>query len=154
MEDYKLTFEKGTQLIIDEEVDEKVIEDIFNNFINEIKDAENKAVEQGIEANAIILNDKYDYCKSFYYSINYSLREIPPMILGKEIYLGTLPKQYKFALFHRGETTMEKLERENALLKKYIKILGEDENEQLVFKGVSPKRNKEDFKKLKEILYD
>lgn len=35
---------------------------------------------------------------------------------------------------------------------KYIKILGTGENECLVFKGISSKRNKEDFELIKSLV--
>lgn len=35
---------------------------------------------------------------------------------------------------------------------KYVKILGEGENAAIVFKGISAKKNKEDFEKLRKLL--
>jgi len=40
------------------------------------------------------------------------------------------------------------------ILKKYVKIIGVEENEQLIFKEVSTKKNKKDFEKIKEWLND
>ena len=75
------------------------------------------------------------------------------MILGKKIFLAKLPDKYTFALGTTNKPSyVEKLEAQVSLLKRYVKLIGSEENEQLVFKGVSTKRNKEDFKQIKEII--
>ena len=82
--------------------------------------------------------------------------EYPPMILCKDIRLvDFLPEKYPFALTKTNVNTSEhikSLQNENQILKKYLKLVGEGENQCLVVKGVSSKKHKEDFEKIKEIL--
>ena len=131
----------------------------MNEFIKIIQDGINESILQGIKTNAIILNEKYDFCRDFYFSACPTLYSdgryihVAPMLLGKQIVMLDLPKDYVFAiadlnLKHNVETVWE----ENQLLKKYLKLVGEDDNQCLVMKGISSKKNKEDFDKIKEML--
>ena len=132
----------------------------MNEIYKVIQDSIRESVMQGIKSNTIILNEKYDICREFYLSIaptdysNGSHLCFPPMLFAKSVVLSELPEDYVFAL---GETKVspigETLYRENQLLKKYLKLVNEGSvNEHFVLKGVSSKKHKEDFEKIKELI--
>lgn len=130
-----------------------------DNYLEEIMkklaEAEKEAYLNGIEANTIILNENHAYVKEFYvraatytnYPESVTMKSYPPMIMGKQLILSPLPDDYDFALT-RAPIPEEDIE----VIKKYVKIIGHGDNEQLVFKGISSKRNKEDFARIKRIL--
>ena len=133
----------------------------MNEFIKIIQDGIEESIKQGIESNSVILNEKYDFCRDFYLKVSPlvdsgfpgSCLHIPPMLLGKQLVLLELPKKYVFSVCEtKVSQNVETLYNENQLLKKYLKLVGEGENQCLVIKGVSSKKNKEDFNKIKEIL--
>ena len=151
-ETFTLNHEKAQELKLDD-MHPATIDDL----IQAIVEAEKLALEKGIETNAVFLNKKYDFCKDVYVGSFWgdSVRHVYPMILGKQLLTCDLPQKYTFALGKNPHKTyVEKLEEENALLKRYVKLIGSEDNEQLVFKGVSTKHNKEDFERIKSILYE
>lgn len=124
-----------------------------------IDDAIKESMLQGIKSNSIILNEKYDICRDFYLSVAPTLyskgcyTHVAPMLLGKQVVMLDLPKDYVFAIADLNlKRNMETVWEENQLLKKYLKLVGDGENQCLVIKGVSNKKKKEDFNKIKEIL--
>lgn len=122
------------------------------SIIEAFNEAEKEAFRQGIETNTIILNEKYDMTRNFYVkvdSIN-GFREYPPMILGKKLICSDfLPDEYYFALTKTSLISpYEELQDLKELLKKYVQCDGES----LKFKGLSYKKNIEDFNKFKKIL--
>ena len=134
---------------------------MIEKVLEMIKDAEREAFKKGIETNTIMLNDKFDFCKGFYRGLklgaeDIAIHEYPPMILGKDVRLvDFLPEQYFFALTETNVNTnnyIKSLQNENQILKKYLKLVGEGDNQCLVVKGISTKKNKEDFEKIKELL--
>lgn len=73
---------------------------LVDELMKEIAKAEQEAIKQGIETNTVILNENFDKCRDFYTSLSaQGVRYIPPMILGKYIFIGDLPEKYTFALF-------------------------------------------------------
>ena len=138
----------------------------LEELYNKIKEAEKEAIKEGIEANTIFLNENFDKTKAFYNAISelyigddgcVGVLEYPPLILGKKVLLANfLPDKYSFAL---GKTTIksateriEELERDLDLIRKYVRLAGNGDNAQLVFKNVSVKKHTEDFYKLAKIL--
>lgn len=127
------------------------LDNFFEKIQEQIASAEEQACLNGIKANTIILNENHAYVKEFFIRIKgmvSSYKQVPPMILGKKLYLGPLPEDYDFSLTYVADTA-DPLE---SVMKKHVKLIGEGENEQLVFKGVSTKRNKKDFELIKRLL--
>lgn len=132
--------------------------ELVKSFIEAFNEAEKEAFRQGIETNTIILNKKYDMLKKFYVDVSgicglqdiHSLKEYPPMILGKKLICSDfLPDEYYFALTKTSLTSpYEELQDLKELIKKYVQCDGESLN----FKGLSYKKNIEDFNKIKKIL--
>lgn len=130
--------------------------EFIEGILKEIHEAEELAYLKGIETNSIILNKNHAHVKEFYLRCQPSgafdtVRVVPPMIMGKTLFLGSLPEQFDYALTY-VPTNKEEEENLICLLQKYVKVIGQGENEQLVFKGISTKRNKEDFRIIKEKL--
>lgn len=128
---------------------------IMDEIIKRINEAEEEAYLEGIETNSIILNKEHTYVKQFYLTLtspgplgNTSVRKVPPMILGKKLFLGPLPDDFDFALAH-VETNEENEARQlMELMQKYVQVV----NGQLVFKRISYKRHKQDFYKILSLL--
>lgn len=122
------------------------------SIIDILKGAEEEAFRQGIEVNTIILNENYDMTRNFYAKV-YSIcgfRGYPPMILGKKLICSDfLPDKYYFALTKTSLISpYEELQDLKELIKQYVQCDGES----LKFKGLSYKKNIEDFNKFKKIL--
>lgn len=153
-QDFVLNYEKGRPLPMDELGDPEEFANYMAELQRKLKEAEEEAILNGIQANTIVLNEKYDYVKKFYFSIDRGFDKIAyeshPMLLGKEVILAPLPEGIHYALFERpvSRNPQEDLN----LLKKYIKIIGHGENLQFVFKGISSKKHKEDFEEIRKIL--
>lgn len=133
--------------------------DVTKKFISVIQDGIKESMLQGIKTNSIILNEKYDVCRDFYLSVCPTLysegcyTHVAPMLLGKQVVMLDLPEDYVFAVADLNlKRNVETVWEENQLLKKYLKLVGEEDNQCLVVKGISSKKNKEDFDKIKEIL--
>ena len=128
---------------------------IMDEIIEKIQKAEEEAYLEGIETNAIVLNEDHTLVKQFYLTLTgpgemgeLSVRQVPPMILGKRLFLGPLPDEFDFALTHvetNEETEAVQLMR---LIKKYVHVV----NGQLVFKKISYKKNAEDFGRILDLL--
>ena len=103
-------------------------------------EAKYKAFEKGIKANAIILNQNYDYLEEFYYTIDKCLYKTKRMILGCKLVLGRLPTKHEFAMVEIETPDYEEL------IRKYVRVI----NGQLVFKNISSKKNIKDFEAFHE----
>ena len=142
----KLEEEKGKELNLDDfdlaGFNKEQFEEIM---LNALLKAEEEALLKGIEANTIIINKNHSYTREFglCYGLN-NYRVVPPMLLGKKLFVAPLPPDYQFALFHREEQESEE-EKLLRLLKKYVKLSSKG---QLIFKRISFKRNKEDYDKI------
>ena len=86
---------------------------LYNELMEQIKKAEEEAWIKGIEANAVILNSEFDYVKEFSALIQPNrIRHSHPMIMGKHVFVGKLPKDYSFALVGtNGETYEDELDK-------------------------------------------
>lgn len=127
------------------------------DFFKDFSDAIFQAIEQGIETNAILLNDKHAICREFFIIVNditninnNAVKTVPPMILGHKLFLSNfIPDEYDFIVTKVKEDNVPS---DLDVIKKYIKIIGHGDNEQLVFKGISSKRNKKDFERIKSLI--
>lgn len=142
------------------------LDSFLKDLYEKMKEAEIQSIKEGIETNTIFLNQNFDKTKEFYAAISQLcfspdggivVAQYPPLILGKKVLLADyLPDKYSFALgwtnIKSSEDRAKELEQQIELISEYVKVLGVGDNEQLVFKGISTKRNKEDFQKIKEIL--
>ena len=105
----------------------------FAEFVREMAEAIRVAEERQIQNNIIVLNDKYDELKEFYFALEprpcQYVKHYYPTLLGKKLVLGNLPKKYFFAIgrndncFSKDEY-IAKLEKENAELKDKLLELG------------------------------
>ena len=74
------------------------MDNLYDNWMKELKNARIEAEKQGIRANAIILNEKYHYIREH---IIYGSALMPPMLCGMRVVLdtaGELPEEYGFAI--------------------------------------------------------
>lgn len=71
---------------------------LMTELVEQIINADNEAIKKGIQANAVILNKDYDYVKGFGVLLEGLPSYVKPMICGKHIFIGVLPKDYTFAL--------------------------------------------------------
>ena len=143
----ELKEDKGVELKIDslpqtENEIEKAIRDIYDKFATTIREAKDKALEKGIQANTIVLNSNFEYLREFYYSINRDIYKVKPMILGYKLMLGRLPTKYEFAMAELETPDYEEL------IRKYVRVV----NGQLVFKNISSKKNIKDFERLRGLV--
>lgn len=78
-----------------------------NNFLSElceqVQKAENEAFRLGIKTNTVVLNEEFDYCKSFIVQNKY----VSPMIMGKHIFVTKLPSEYSFVLTQIDEKKLQ-----------------------------------------------
>ena len=123
--------------------------EFVETLIERVNEAEMEAFKKGIETNAIILNANNDFCRELYVGSTV----YPPQILGKKVFIGTfLPDKYDFSLTwsNLAELQENELDKLKRLIRKYVKCDGES----LRFKGLSYKKNKEDYEYLKGLLED
>ena len=131
------------------------LKDIYAKIVKAIKEAEEEAVKEGIENNTIVLNSNHAKVEKFYYqipNINARINEFPPMLLGKNlICVDWLPDEYDFALVKTSiKSSADRIHELEKLIHKYVKCDGQS----LRFKGLSYKKNIDDFEKIKELLDD
>lgn len=127
------------------------IENAYGLFMKDVMEAIEEAIQNNIETNTIILNDKFDMCKELYYSLMPAgqIYEVPPMVLGKYLVLAPLPDKYKFSVTH-----LKKFENNVSfadilkILRKYVRI----KNGCPVFANLSFKKNTNDYELLKSII--
>lgn len=74
----------------------------IQDFVKTVTEAKEKAIERGIDANTILLNERLRYVPPLMFkdSVLHSYQEFPPMILGLELRFIKLPDGYDFALYH------------------------------------------------------
>ena len=117
----------------------------FEEMIERIQKAEVEAIQKGIRTNTIVLNNNFAFCKEFYAQLVNNAKDViktmhfPPCILDKSVIRADwLPDEYTFALTETNTTNVNDyingLKEQIKLLKKYVKIIGEGDNEQLVDK--------------------
>ena len=146
-EEFKIKVDRGVPLKIDNPNME--VDDIAKVLLEFFEKAEAEAIRNNIISNSIILNSELNLTKSFYYSFGEMVREVPPMVLGKTLYLDTdkiLPNNVAFALFQSNQKN--ELDELRNLFKKYVKTDGKS----LRFKNISFKKNKEDFERIMSII--
>lgn len=146
-EEFTLKADRGVPLKIDNPNME--VDDIAKALLEFFQKAEAEAIRNNIVSNSIILNSELNLTKSFYYSFGDRVREVPPMILGKALYLDTdkiLPNNIAFALFQSNK--QNELDELRNLFKKYVKTDGKS----LRFKNISFKKNKEDFERIMNLI--
>ena len=83
------------------------MEDFIQELMEEIQKAENIALEKHIKTNATVLNEDFDIVREFYVKINEHCFFTRPMILGKHIFIGKLPKDYSFMITEVNEKAYE-----------------------------------------------
>ena len=152
-EEYKLKRSKGKKLKIDKlDNPEETVKKATDELIESLRKAETEAIRNNIKTNAILLSSEFNLTKSFYYAIGFHVKEVPPMILGKAVYLDTdkiLPNDIAFATFESSQKhPLEEIEELRNLFKKYVKTDGNS----LKFKNISFKKNKKDFERILEII--
>lgn len=124
--------------------------DVVEEFIEKIRKAEEQAFIHEIETNIVILNENYDMCKQFYYSVNMGGCLCPPMILGKEIYLGPLPEKYPFAISYSDAVRKSHDDRSFLnFLKEHIEL---GKHGQIVLKDLSKINNKDAYDRVVSYL--
>lgn len=86
-----------------------MINNIIDQLIKEISEAERIALEKSIKTNTVILNERFDFCKPFGVWLGQSQKvfNVPAMILGKHVITGDLPDDYPFALTYVDEQKYE-----------------------------------------------
>ena len=125
-------------------------QEIMDDFFKKLQEAETEAVKQGIKNNTILLNGNHDRAKQFYLGFHTRISEFPPMLLGKKLFcVDFLPDEYDFALtWSDVKSSNDRIHELEDLFRKYVKCDGQS----LRFKGLSYKKNIEDFEKIKELL--
>ena len=79
------------------------------DFISEVKEAQNKAMEEGIRANTIMINSRLAKVKPFAVMLTPFLgAQVPPMICGLKAKLADdLPEEFAFAIMDDPKTERE-----------------------------------------------
>lgn len=77
--------------------------DIIAEMVEQIIEADEWALLKHIKANAVVLNKDFDFSSSFLGRLNNKNVCISPMICGKHIFVGKLPKDYSFVLTEVNE---------------------------------------------------
>ena len=72
--------------------------DFIEELVEQVQKAEEIALEKHITTNAIFINKDFDLSREFLGKIGNRNFYISPMICGKHIFVGKLPKQYSFVL--------------------------------------------------------
>lgn len=91
--------------------------DDFKAFIEEaalaVAEAQQKALEEGIEANAVILNGKFAKTGDLYMKSNaMGICHLPPMLCGLRVEFAELPEKFAFVLTKVPRRTVEEMEAE------------------------------------------
>jgi len=87
----------------------------FEEILKRIKEAQNQAIKEHIQANTIFISERLARLKPFALILDNTLttRILPPMILGMEIKVtDELPEEYDFAITRVDETERERIKRE------------------------------------------
>lgn len=149
----KITEEKGKKLNL-EHLNDSI--DFGKIILNAFLDAEREAINQGIEANTIVLSPKYSITKRFWYSLGWdSFYEYPPMLLGKSVILADmLPDDVCFALTKTKVPNIEDLKNEVEFYRNFVKKYIKTDGQSLRVKGISYKKNSDDFRKILSMISD
>lgn len=83
------------------------------NIAKAIAEGINQAINKGIHANTITINEKYKFIKRFFFGVEISKKivEFPPTLFGKDIVFSGFPEELKemdFAINRVSETETEK----------------------------------------------
>lgn len=71
------------------------------DIVEKMTDAYNEAILNGIEANTIVINEKYAITDRLYYRGSDRVTfEIPPMFIGLKVAFAELPKAFAFMLMN------------------------------------------------------
>ena len=81
--------------------------DLIEELAQQILEADRIAVENHIFTNAVCLNEEFDFAKEMGFAIKNEMMattiQTKPMICGKHIFIGKLPKKYSFILTNVDE---------------------------------------------------
>lgn len=100
------------------------------DIVEKMTDAYNEAILNGIEANTIVINEKYAMTDRLYYRGSDRVTfEIPPMFIGLKVAFAELPEAFAFILMNspiKGEDDIRAEERKrtaNEVLDKVYKAV-------------------------------
>lgn len=99
----------------------KKLNDYYTEIIEQILEAKNEAIKNGIKANTILINTKSNLAKILPHNTGNVL--FPPMIAGLEAkFDAEIPDEYSFFIFEAPQTEAEKVKAElRAEVKQEIK---------------------------------
>ena len=89
-------------------------DDIIGASVHSIQDlimeAHKKAIQEGIQANMVILDKNFAKTNGFYFSYGFDTIYIPPMICGLEVQISDeLPKGCDFAVIEAAQTQRDRV---------------------------------------------
>lgn len=92
-------------------MDDKKIELHDIDLISYIAEAYRRAMQEGIKANSIMINDRLVKTNSFVFRFcNGTVAQMPPMICGLEAHItDELPDEYAFAVLEKPQTERDEI---------------------------------------------
>lgn len=92
-------------------MDDKKVELHDIDLISYVAEANRRAMQEGIKANSIMINDRLVKTNSFVFRFcNGTVAQMPPMICGLEAHItDELPDEYAFAVLEKPQTERDKI---------------------------------------------
>lgn len=93
-------------------LDSDIISEPKETIYDLIKKAHQRALCEGIEANTIVINKNMVKVNSFPFGVLNSIRTVPPMICGMNVYFtkDELPENYSFAILEGPPNRLQQFE--------------------------------------------
>lgn len=103
----------------------KKLSEYYKELIEQLLEAKNEAIKNGIKANTIVINSKSNLAKILPHNTGNGL--FPPMIAGLEVkFTADIPDEYSFFIFETPQTEAEKVKAELKEIKEKLESLLEE----------------------------
>lgn len=122
------------------------------NIFSFILEANRKAIEEGIKANSVFINDRLVKTNSFVFRFcNNVVAQMPPMICGLEAYITKeLPDEYAFAVLEKPQTDRDKIVEQTRkdTVSEFVSKIDEEIQRRTIVNDYAP-----DFDEMQDIIY-
>ncbi len=133
-------------------MDDKKVELHDIDLISYVAEANRRAMQEGIKANSIMINERLIKTKPFIRQLfNSVITQIPPMICGLEAYITKeLLNDYAFAVLEKPQTERDKIveQTKKDTVREFVSKIDEEIKHRTIVNDYSP-----DFDEMQDIIY-